>query len=42
MNTQLIPNDYQHISPAGAEVRLLKLVPSIAFDRMLGQGQLGE
>ncbi|PJE07034.1 cupin domain-containing protein [Legionella sp.] len=23
MNTQLIPNDYQHISPAGAEVRLL-------------------
>ncbi|WP_133127889.1 cupin domain-containing protein [Legionella nagasakiensis] len=23
MNTQIIPKDYQHISPAGAEVRLL-------------------
>ena len=23
MNTQMIPQDYQHISPAGAEVRLL-------------------
>lgn len=23
MNTQVIPKDYQHVSPAGAEVRLL-------------------